>query len=290
VLDMLESKPEFIKQSPAHLELHARALFCLGRKDEAFAEARQSYKMRVDLINQGKGKASDISPWFLLLKDLFTTEQAADAEKFVLELCDNKPGVFELRALAVIWQLSSGKNNSHAIELQRQAIALCPPSEKGMLVDLNSMLADYLLIGGSMQEASVAYQEVIKLDPQHVSAMNNLAFLLAEELKQPDKAVPYARRAAEIAPTSGAILDTYGWVLYLNNQNDEAIKVLQDSVGFERSAGTYLHLATALAKKGDFSAASKALDDAAKYNPDPNTRQKIDLLADDIEKRQGSGG
>ena len=140
-----------------------------------------------------------------------------------------------------------------------------------------------------MQEASVIYEEVVTLDPEHVAAMNNLAYLLAEDLKQPDRAVPYAKRAAELSPANGAILETYGRVLFLNNQNDEAIRVLTESIGYEKFPLSYLHLAEALAKKGDLVAASKALDDAAKYNPDAPTRQKIDLLADDIEKRQRGG-
>jgi len=290
VAEMLDSKPEYMKESPAHLEMHAAAVFCLNRRDEALEELRRAYKMRVDLISQGKGKAADISPWFFVLNEVFKSNEVAEAEKFVMELCGGKPNVFELRALAAMWQAASGKDNSHAIELQRKAIALCPASEKAMLVDLKMMLANCLLIAGHHQEASIVYEEVIALDPEHVSAMNNLAYLLAENMNQPDRAVPIAKRAAELSPTNGAILDTYGRVLYLNNQNDEAISVLTESVGYEKFAASYLHLAEALAKKGDLGAASRALDDAAKYNPDPETRQKIDQLADDIDKRRASGG
>jgi len=158
------------------------------------------------------------------------------------------------------------------------------------LVDLQMALANYLLIGGQLAEAATAYEQVVKLDEAHISAMNNLAYLLAEDLNEPQRAIPFAQKAAELAPTNGSILDTYGRVLFLNNQLDDAIRVLNESIGFDRSAGTYLHLAEALVKKGDLGAAAKALDDAAKYNPDPETRQKIDRLADDIDKRQGSGG
>src|SRR6185437_10738602 len=56
--------------------------------------------------------------------------------------------------------------------------------------------------------AEAQYRAVLKSEPYNTTALNNLSWLLE---KDPEEALPYAQRAAKIAPNSADILDTLGW-------------------------------------------------------------------------------
>jgi putative PEP-CTERM system TPR-repeat lipoprotein len=66
------------------------------------------------------------------------------------------------------------------------------------------------------------YEQVTQIDPNHVIALNNLAWALGEN-KDP-RALAIAERAAELAPNSGEVLDTVG---VLRLQAGDAAKGLE---------------------------------------------------------------
>lgn len=80
--------------------------------------------------------------------------------------------------------------------------------------------AEYLMQQGREVEAASHYEQVLKLLPENTIALNNLAWTLRERDRK--RALEMARRATEISPQSGAVLDTYGWLLHLNGQHKAA--------------------------------------------------------------------
>ena len=80
--------------------------------------------------------------------------------------------------------------------------------------------AEYLMQQGMEVEAASHYEQVLKKLPENAIALNNLAWTLRE--KDRKRALEMARRATEISPQSGAVLDTYGWLLHLNGQHRAA--------------------------------------------------------------------
>ena len=73
---------------------------------------------------------------------------------------------------------------------------------------------------GMEVEAASHYEQVLKKLPENAIALNNLAWTLRERDRK--RALEMARRATEISPQSGAVLDTYGWLLHLNGQHKAA--------------------------------------------------------------------
>jgi spermidine synthase len=67
--------------------------------------------------------------------------------------------------------------------------------------------------------------------PNNAVAQNGLADALAQAGRL-DEALPLARRAVGLEPDNGMILDTLGWILFLQEQTDEALSVLQQSDRF----------------------------------------------------------
>ncbi len=95
--------------------------------------------------------------------------------------------------------------------------------------------------------AAVIYDELSKLAPKDYIALNNLAFLLGENLQQPERAIEVARKALELAPADGTIrsnvLDTLGWVQFKAGKLDEAQLSLTESVRLEAGLHNQHHLA-----------------------------------------------
>jgi len=58
------------------------------------------------------------------------------------------------------------------------------------------------------------YEKLLGINSSFLPALNNLAYLCAEQLGQLDKAYEFARKARDLRPDDPAIADTLGWILY----------------------------------------------------------------------------
>jgi tetratricopeptide (TPR) repeat protein len=116
--------------------------------------------------------------------------------------------------------------------------------------------ATLLDISGKQREAKEAYEKVLGIDPESMAALNNLAFMEAQDKQNLDEALTYAERAKKLAPKNPEVSDTLGFVYYQKNLNMEALRELHSAVDLNPNNATFrLHLAMALLKKGDKSAA-----------------------------------
>ena len=82
---------------------------------------------------------------------------------------------------------------------------------------------------GRRADAIPHYEEAIKLDPNLAIAKNNLAYLMADEGKNLDRALDLAQEAKSQLPESGNVADTLGWVLLKKGIPEAAIGYLQES-------------------------------------------------------------
>lgn len=86
---------------------------------------------------------------------------------------------------------------------------------------------------GQVDEAVRTLEGVLEKMPDAVPAINNLAYLLAENAGRPESAVRYAERARALEPGNASVLDTVGWVYYRNGQMEEAEAALQEALSIE---------------------------------------------------------
>ncbi|MCP4376616.1 MAG: tetratricopeptide repeat protein [bacterium] len=80
------------------------------------------------------------------------------------------------------------------------------------------------------KKAIKAYEKCLSISPGHYGALNNLAYLYVEDLNDPKKALPYARKVIRLMPQDANVLDTYGWVLARLKKYSDAKKYLQRSI------------------------------------------------------------
>ena len=111
-------------------------------------------------------------------------------------------------------------------------------------------------------------------------ALNNLAYDLAEYGNQPDEALQFAQRAAELAPEAPAIQNTLGWVLYHKGLYTVALQHLEKAAAKEPTARRECHLSMAYSQLGDQDRALKNLEAAVKLDPNVPEIQAAQRLLD----------
>ncbi|MGB9606726.1 MAG: tetratricopeptide repeat protein, partial [Bryobacteraceae bacterium] len=130
-----------------------------------------------------------------------------------------------------------------------------------------SLLASLEHHAGNWQDAAAHYRKAIDLEPRNVLALNNLAFLLAENLNQPDEALQLAQKAKELAPESPEVDDTLGWIYYHKGLYGSAIQHLERAAaGRNATALRKYHLAMAYWKAGEQAKARAALAEARRLD------------------------
>jgi len=163
---------------------------------------------------------------------------------------------------------------SNSIAALQKAREILP--ENGAVL---STLALGLDAAGRWFEARQVYEVVIKLDPNNGVALNNLAFLLSEHGGDLDDALTKATRAKQLLPDLTEVSDTLGWIYLKKNLTDNAIDVFKDLVNKVPAQAVFrYHLGMAYSQKGDRARALKELQDALKYNPTKEDRDKIQQL------------
>lgn len=114
------------------------------------------------------------------------------------------------------------REHERAIELLTQAERLAQTDRE--VVEINKRLGPSYQATGQVSSAEDAYLTVLKHDSDREDpyVLNNLAYLYVDLLDEPEKALPYAEKAAAMLPENAAVLDTYGWALFKVGRTTEA--------------------------------------------------------------------
>jgi predicted Zn-dependent protease len=72
--------------------------------------------------------------------------------------------------------------------------------------------------------------QVLKLDPAHPAANNDLGYLWADEGRNLDEAETLIRAATASEPDNAAFLDSLGWLQYKRGRFDQALRSLQQAL------------------------------------------------------------
>ena len=73
------------------------------------------------------------------------------------------------------------------------------------------------------------YEKSLKTDPDNISSLNGLGYVLACEEKDLTRALSLCKQAVKVAPKSAACLDSLGWVYYKLGLYNDALQYLQQA-------------------------------------------------------------
>ncbi|PWG62701.1 XrtA/PEP-CTERM system TPR-repeat protein PrsT [Sediminicurvatus halobius] len=237
---LTELRPESAR---AHF-LHAETLARTGRLDRSRAELRRALELDPDLVEARIGQVrllvrdgqmdearrrldelasrfgdrpevTALQGWFAL-----GTGDYADAEAYSSQALEDAPttDVF-ITLVQALW--AQGK---HDAAISRMSAWLEEnPTDATVLMHL----AGAYLSLDQPAKARETYDRVVTHHPDHVAALNNLAWLSREVA--PKRALELARRAYELVPQDPEILDTLGELLLRDGQLDAAHRRLSEA-------------------------------------------------------------
>ncbi len=223
-------------------------------------------------------KAADAEPdrrdLKIALGNLYVRDEQYDKAIQLFEgvLTENPKDAAMLFRLAETYRRKGDLNKS--IDLFRRSSQAAPN-------DTNPLLQLGLLLDGTgrREEAKPIYEQILKINPAHPVALNNLAFIKAEEGVDLDQALTMAQRARQTLPNSTDIADTLGWVYIKKNLSDDAVRLFTDLVRKDPANPMFrYHYGMALLQKGDRPSARRELETALKNNPSKDEQGKIQEL------------
>jgi tetratricopeptide (TPR) repeat protein len=122
-------------------------------------------------------------------------------------------------------------------------------------VDALSSLAVLMHMSGRSVAAVDLYEKVLKLDPDRLTALNNLAWILCQEQDKCEQSLELVRRGLAKNPNYIDMIDTSGMVHYRLGQYEKAVEDFTKCIklyhsGASAVVGSYFHLGRALQRLG----------------------------------------
>ena len=228
----------------------------------------------IKVMEESVSKEPDRRDFRLALANMYVRDQRFDAAIGLLqELLKTDPKSADLLLRLAESQRRKGDINT-AVETFRRA-SQAAPSDPRALLQLGLLLDGT----GRRDQAKPIYEQILKIQPDQPVALNNLAFIKAEEGQDLDEALTMAQRARQGMPNSPDIMDTLGWIYLKKNLSEDAVRTFKELLQAEPNRAAYhYHYGMALLQKGDKPSAKRELETAIKFNPSKDEAGKIRQL------------
>ncbi len=189
-----------------------------------------------------------------------------------------------LSAASILVTSESPDHRKASVKLYEDVLAAKP-----RMMEARLGLAAAAYRTGDAQRAKKVYGDVLKDDSGNASAMNDLAWILAENDHDYKAALELADKCLKIDPANAHLLDTRGFILSnLSGRLDEARKTFEKLVdatspGGQARAQALLQLARVCSRLKDQAATKKCLEEARQIDDvkqvfDPRERAEIAKL------------
>jgi len=197
--------------------------------------------------------SSNAEAWEALISAHISMNEKAQAYALLRKASAALPGEgLRWKLLEGSLLLQAGEPKKAATVLQQAVRMKMTDDDLPLLIRAHISLALAYDGLGMKNRSRQAYTTVLRLDAHNSLAMNNLAYLLAEEGIKLRDALLLATNAVLLEPDNGVYLDTLGWVNYKLGEYDRARILLEKAIetGIEEPE-VYLHLGEAYRKLGD---------------------------------------
>lgn len=228
-------------------------------------------------------------PLTMLVQNRQLTSDGIDDQ---LDPATGLPAFFSERRIAAVAAANRDVPRASIVPMVR-AIGLLERGDKSAAaqalteaVEAAPRPANWLTTLGELQQqaddhtgALKTYQRALKIRPDTLIALNNVAYVLALVLEKPAEAKPYAERAVALAPRSGAILDTLAWIEHLLGNDERAAQLLDDAVRLTpKQAEIRLHAAIVYAGLNRWNEADVQLAEALRLDSTFEHRKEVQAL------------
>jgi putative PEP-CTERM system TPR-repeat lipoprotein len=264
----LKSLQKSVRLAPDYLDAHialAGLYVILGLQDQALQETRA-----IQALNPQSPTGYNLEA------ELLARFKKPDASLQALARAYEKVASSDAAATYHLALLRAGKSEQ-AEQLAQQWLKRHPGD-----ATFRMYLAGAYLGQHKTDLAIAQYQQVVKIQPGQVMALNNLAALLME--KNDPSAFGYAQRAYSLQPANPVVMDTLGWGLLQQGKLQEALPLLKQAAqAMPDSPAVQYHWAAALAKSGENTQARGVLQKALSSPQRFSERDQASALLKTIE-------
>lgn len=209
------------------------------------AERNKDYPHAIELYTAVDGNLYTVSRKNLVTIYL-NENKAADAMRLLTQERVSHPHqasfLYQLQA-QILQQLAQ---NDQAIQLLDDAIQQMPDDAE--LIYTQVLLLDPFK---DRKQLDQALNRLLEIEPNSPTFLNAYAYTLARQNRKLDTARKYAEQALSYAPQQASILDTLGYIAFLQNDFDMAVNALASAYTLSPSASIGVRYAKALYMHGD---------------------------------------
>jgi tetratricopeptide (TPR) repeat protein len=229
---------------------------------------RGDYQQALTILQQSAEKAADNSEiQFHLGMTAYMmgqTDLAKVALKKAASAAKDFPGRDESKRRVALLETTTGASPELPIS-QLEAMTKEQPND----VVSQMRLAEAYEKQGASDKAAVAYEKAFKINPKLPTIVIKLAELYAGPLQNREKALDYAKKARELAPSDARVAGILGKVAYQSGNFTWSYSLLQEAIRQRQNDPSLLHdLAWAAYSLGKVNEARDAMQKASTNNPD----------------------
>ncbi|MDO4223563.1 MAG: tetratricopeptide repeat protein [Acinetobacter sp.] len=161
-----------------------------------------------------------------------------------------------------------------------EALTVLQEAAKDLPEDPDLLYAQVLLLDAHEDEKELdqILNKLLQLEPNNPTYLNAYAYTLALQNKRLTEAKKYAEQALQQSPNQAAILDTLGYIAFIQNDFDTASQMLKQAYEHSDSINIAIKYARALYMQGDLTAFAELLQTLKSKYPDNTQVQQLDLL------------
>ena len=242
-----------------------------------------SYYIAVDSVNRGLEllkRNVELHPdvksvHSALLGQLYYLEDWEQLIPAAAQTVENFPEDITLREVLAIAYWQHGEIEE-AVKVYHRILKDIP-KDHPMLINCYGSLGDLYHELGNRRQSYACYEKGLKIDDNYSPILNNYAYYLSEERRNLKKALEMSRKTILNEPENATYLDTYGWLLYLTGDYEQARKYLKDAMvyGGKENAEVLDHYAEALFALKEYNLAFLYWGNADKIDPGLGLSEKI---------------
>ncbi len=233
---LLAKHDEMVQRNPYLTAVNGRLLSAQGKPDEAKAAFVRAFEPR--LQRAAVGAIAEMTVTALGIDEALTLLQPVTLGVNGTEV-----------SLAIAGLLIKEERFDQAMERLKVIEPLLKDDIEGREM-ADRFIAMSLHSMGEFQQAKAIYDRILARDPRNVAALNNLAYLLTEDLNQAVAGLRLAEQALTIAPEDAQVLDTLGWAQHRAGRSGDARRTLGRSVEIMDLPANHYHLAIVLEETG----------------------------------------
>ncbi len=248
--------------------------------DDAFyylgliAERRGDLARALRLFAQAQNGDNAVAALLRACSILQAHGAASEAQELLEHLIEDEPARAPAIVAARARIYSESGDPQRAMEVLNRAVLQYPDS-----VDIRYAKASAYEDQGHVDAALRELKEILESRPDDPAALNAYGYTLADHNRELGHARALIEQAYASAPKNAAILDSLGWVLYRQGQDERALPYLSAAYADDRGADIAAHLGEVMWQLGQRAAADRLWAVAAEVDPENQllkaTRQRL---------------